>query len=205
MATPKTQTQENEEDKKKQIEKTQEFLDVNNIPYAFVNGSIFIIGEYQSLNPNGTLAFLPYCSRSPRCPVRGNDERKSTEFLTTTDECQLCDILCDIGKIFQLKGQQIAEVRVIGSSHNIKDPIGEFQRTRKLTHVIVVCCVSNLAKYLQKGMNAYKNVTVIYTPVVGNEICKSPISYESYGKDDSFPNTLFYSDSLVKFLVDKSK
>lgn len=154
--------------------KTQEFLNANNIPYTSMNGSIFIIGENKPLKPNKTLALLSYCSRSLDCPIRKSDEKKSKKVLVTSDGCHLCGILCDIGKIFQVKGPLIAEVRIIGSSHDVKEVISKFQRTRVLTHVIVVCCLSRLIKYLQKGRKTYSNVTVIYTPVVGDRICKLP-------------------------------
>lgn len=167
------------------------------------NGHVFIIGNNPSLlNPQGTLALLPYCSRGSHCQIRSSDEH-CTSSQTTTDGCRYCDESCDIGEVFKLKGSQIAEIKVIGSSHKIDDVINEFCKNgRKLTHVIVVCCISNLTKYLPKGMTDYKNVTVIYTPVIlGNEICVSSTSPGFHDRPPRpLPCTSFDSDALIRYL-----
>lgn len=181
---------------------TQEFLNARKIrcqPYE--NKRVFVIGN-KSSNPEGTLALLPYCSRPLTCPIREDDEKKSAEF-PTTDGCQQCDSSCHIGKLFGLEGCKIAELKIIGSSHKTDDVVDDFCKNgRKLTHVIAVCCTSNLARYLKSGMNKHKDVTVIYTPLIlGDRICVSSIdpTFDEKAKG-SLPCTSFDSDALISYL-----
>lgn len=197
-------SEQEEESFERPFRETQEFLNTRQIPYhqPYENKRIFVIGD-KSLNPEGTLALLPYCSRGSHCPIRLEDEKKPVEIPTTTDGCQHCERQCHIGRVFDLKGSKIAEVRVIGSSHNIDDVVDDFcKNDRQLTHVIAVCCTSNLARYLQRGMNKYEGVTVIYTPLVpGDKICVSSIDPTFDGRTlGPLPCTSFDSSALIRYL-----
>jgi len=182
---------------------TQEFLNARKIYCQHdKNKRVFVIGN-ETLNPKGTLALLPYCSRGLLCPIRKDDEKNSAEIPTTTDGCQQCDNPCHIGKLFKLKNGEIAELKIIGSSHKIDDVVDDFCKNgRQLTHVIAVCCTSNLARYLQSGMSKYENVTVIYTPLIpGDRICVSSIdpTFNERAKGP-LPCTSFDSDALISYL-----
>ncbi len=182
---------------------TREFLNAREISYqAYEDKRVFVIGN-NSLNSEGTLALLPYCSRPLLCPIRVDDETNSARIPTTTAKCQQCDDPCCIGELFKLKGSKIAELKIIGSSHNVDDVVDDFCKNgRKLTHVIAVCCTSNLARYLQSGMSKYENVTVIYTPLIpGDRICVSSIDPEFNRRIlGPLPCTEFDSDALISYL-----
>lgn len=162
---------------------------------------VFIMGN-NTPNPSGTLALLPYCSRGSNCPIRLDDEKKTAITPTTTDGCLYCDTPCHIGKLFKIKPEKIAEIKVIGSSHGIDEVIADFAKVHhNPTHIIAVCCTPNLAKYLLKR-ESYPNVTVIHTPViVGNEICLSSIDPNFNDRAmGRLPCTSFDSDALIKYL-----
>ena len=181
---------------------TQEFLKARKIHFPIKNNRVFVIGN-KALNPKGTLALLPYCSRGLLCPIRADDEKKPAEIPTTTDGCQQCDNPCHIGKLFKLKGGEIAELKIIGTSHKIDDVVDDFCKNgRQLTHVIAVCCTSNLARYLKSEMAKHENVTVIYTPLIpGDRICVSSIDPAFDRRTlGPLPCTSFDSDALISYL-----
>jgi hypothetical protein len=182
---------------------TQKFFNARRITcLACENNRVFVINA-KILNPEGTLALLPYCSRPLTCPIREDDEKKSAEIPTTTDGCQQCDSSCHIGKLFRLEGSKIAELKIIGASHNVDDVVDDFCKNgRQLTHVIAVCCTSNLARYLRSEMAKHENVTVIYTPLIpGDRICVSSIDPAFDRRTlGPLPCTSFDSDALISYL-----
>lgn len=192
------------------VKQTIDILRANkkNIDYNMSEKSrrVFLIGDGDTFDVEKTLALLPYCSRGQWCPIRSENTKKAINTPINGEGCQHCGKQCPIGKVFsyEVNGKHIARIKVIGTSHNIDNAVNEFCLSHELRHVISVCCTSNLAKYLPryKGNEAYKNVTVIYTPLlVGTEACLSSIDPDQHERaSGQLPHTWFDVEGLIDSL-----
>lgn len=184
--------------------KKKKNLDIDYSPLA--DGKVFLIEasekQRKRLEPKKTLALLPYCSRGAECPIRVEDTYRIDK-ATSEEICRhTCRKECGIGRMHREKGRYIAEVKVIGSSHKVEKVVQEFLKGRDLTHVIAVCCPSNLAKYLPKGMDTHKGLTVIYAPILrGSETCVSALDPKHHDRPlGELPCTSFDVDALLRCL-----
>ena len=183
------------------VAQTKNFLSAKHILFkpSGKDSPVFLIRNKNIFSPDKTLALVPYCSRGLLCPTRANNE---ANIQIDDGRCVHCNSHCAIGKLS--RHPNIKEVKIIGSYHKVGDAIANFYSSYGLSHLIAVCCISNLANYLPEFIRnpKYKDVTVIYTPLLtGIDTCLSAIdpSHENKGASP-LPITAFDVDSLIKCL-----